>query len=114
MTGNDPVYDAMALAVCNERWLGSTANHHKRLQRAWNMAWGMDRPGRAFDSSEHWDAAMLRVYADEIAQFDALSMAELKATLKLMTYESGEAFYCAVMALTLKLRRGERYENVRT
>ncbi len=100
------VCNAMAIAACGQRWRGSTGLHPPALEKAWDSAWGMSTPDRAFMPSEFWDESMARLYPDEIARFDTLSAPELMALFKIMSPESGQAFYCAVMALANKIVDG--------
>lgn len=97
---DDPIYDAMTLAVDGELWKGSTDRHSAKLQKAWNKAWDALKEN---DNSTAWDVLMREQYSHEIAQYQALSMRKLRAVLRIMSYESGAPFYCAVVALGNKL-----------
>lgn len=110
-TMGDPIYDAMALAIEGVKWKGSTDRHIFKLQHAWFRAWGVVDTTALGASSMNWEALMREQHAAEIAQYKALSMRKLRAVLKLMDYEAGLPFYCAVMALASKLEEKQRAKS---
>lgn len=100
------IHDAMALAVCDELWKSRTDNHPPELARAWLAAWkpeifdnakAQELLGRQFFN---WDVGMSVLYPEEIDRFAALGYDGLRATLRIMTYEAGLPFFCAVTALS--------------
>lgn len=100
------VHDAMALAVCGELWKGSVDKHPPELARAWRDAWGpviidVVKAKRLLGRDDYdWDTSMRALYPEEINRFAALGYDGLRATLRIMTYEAGLPFYCAVTALS--------------
>lgn len=96
------VCDAMAIAVCDENWRGSVDMHDKRLGLAWSTGWEFCEQGNG-----GWFDIMQERYLPMINEFKGLPLRELRAVMRMMTYESGLPFFCAVMALALKMLHGE-------
>lgn len=94
--------DAMAIAVCDENWKGEVGLHNKNLALAWGTGWEFCQQGEG-----NWFEVMQDRYMPMINEFRTLPVRELRAVMRMMTYESGLPFFCAVMALALKMMHGE-------